>query len=393
MYEMEGRKAMNIITPTHGIWMNVAEDRVDFAGETPTQEEKAAAYDAFQATAGSWSCEGKRCTFTRLFDKQMELAGTSFGFEYEVEGNLCRYWIIQPDGSRGPEGLARKLADWDAPSNCNAYTGVWEHHDIGGIYIQSGNYGAFINILDPTYHPEGGDLTTTSEKAKAFDAYKAAFYIAHCDEKGMVDNVLMLSDPTFLQDQVWRVAPLEWKDGYSWFYLQDADGKKMEPGYRMTRMDAGEGPFSVPHRALQDKYNAVISQMTGAFLSNVKLAKDRGESPYEHGKKIGDIFKYSWNREAGVNGLLWGTLYNFANFSTHYEDLVIRDQSEDGITISWASSWDRIFANGPHDGVTLEEYDAFLDGAMHQIADYLGATYSQHRDDEGLLWVEIGKKE
>jgi hypothetical protein len=61
--------------------------------------------------AGAWeaTCEGSRRTWRVLFPSDPGIAGLKVVEEFEVSGDEIRFWILGPDGKRGPMGGARRL--------------------------------------------------------------------------------------------------------------------------------------------------------------------------------------------------------------------------------------------------------------------------------------------
>lgn len=109
-YVLEDMEGMCIYTETHVIWLLSNKKRKLFQGEQPTDAEKAAAYDNAFADVSTYKFVGpSRITGRRLFSTNPSLVGTELTWEYEFEGELCKYWVLQPDGSRGPMGAARRL--------------------------------------------------------------------------------------------------------------------------------------------------------------------------------------------------------------------------------------------------------------------------------------------
>lgn len=193
-YQAETFEGMSILTPTHFIWIINNKDRPSFASGEPTVAEKARAFESLNIGAGTWEATGKnrnKVTYTHHINHT--LVGSSFEYEYEMEGDLNKYWIIQQNGERGEVNYSRKVASWEAPGSCSLYNGVWAYEDFGedGIYIQSGNYGAWI-ILNEIVE----DISTDARKAKAFDALLASFTVGDC-QGGEVDyfHVIHSSDP------------------------------------------------------------------------------------------------------------------------------------------------------------------------------------------------------
>ena len=110
VYELEGAVGMNIWTETHFIWLLTSKTRAPFQDEEPTQAEKAAAFMSLTADGGTYTITGpSRITVHRLFSSDPSLVGTEFSFDYEIDGDLVKYWVIRADGSRGPEGRSRKI--------------------------------------------------------------------------------------------------------------------------------------------------------------------------------------------------------------------------------------------------------------------------------------------
>lgn len=192
-YQSEDFEGISIISPTHFIWIISNKDRSDFSHSEPTNEEKAKAFEAVNIGAGTWSSTGnKRNKMTYTHHANPNLVGNSFEYEYERDGDIINYWIIQKNGKRGDINHARKLADWNATGSCKVYNGVWDYEGFGesAIYMQSGNYGAWV-ILDAIDE----DLSTTIGKAKAFDATNASGVIGDCNNgKKEFWNVLHSAD-------------------------------------------------------------------------------------------------------------------------------------------------------------------------------------------------------
>jgi hypothetical protein len=110
VYELEGEEGMAILTETHFIWLLNSKTRKPFKGEKPTESELADAFRSLTADGGTYSFTGpSRAKIHRLFSSVPNWVGTEFEFEYEFDGDVMKYWIIQPDGSRGPMGKSRKI--------------------------------------------------------------------------------------------------------------------------------------------------------------------------------------------------------------------------------------------------------------------------------------------
>jgi len=63
------------------------------------------------ADAGAWqaTCEGQRLRWHVLFSTDAAAVGTEQVQEWEASGDHVRYWLLTPDGKRGPQGAAHLL--------------------------------------------------------------------------------------------------------------------------------------------------------------------------------------------------------------------------------------------------------------------------------------------
>jgi hypothetical protein len=110
IYELEGQEGICIVSKTHFVWVITDKSRKPFQGGDPSESEKAAAYTGANADGGTYKFIGpSRITIHRLFSVNPALVGKEFTFEYEFEGELCKYWMLEADGSRGSMGKARRI--------------------------------------------------------------------------------------------------------------------------------------------------------------------------------------------------------------------------------------------------------------------------------------------
>ena len=111
IYELEGQEGMCIITKTHFTFVLTDKARKSFEGSEPSDAEKAAAFTGASSDGGTYKFVGpSRVSVHRLYSINPQLVGKDFTFEYQFEGDLCTYWILQEDGSRQPAGKARRIA-------------------------------------------------------------------------------------------------------------------------------------------------------------------------------------------------------------------------------------------------------------------------------------------
>ena len=69
------------------------------------------ARDDGASIAGAWeaTCDGSRRHWRILFSTDPKVVGSEVIEEFEAHGDTNRFWILGPDGKRGPEGAARRI--------------------------------------------------------------------------------------------------------------------------------------------------------------------------------------------------------------------------------------------------------------------------------------------
>jgi len=72
--------------------------------------------------------------------------------------------------------------------------------------------------------------------------------------------------------------------------------------------------YTVPDISVEDKFNRTLGQFWGIFATSVDFAKSQGITPHDYGKYLGKVFAPTWNKEAGFEGMVWGTVYNWETF-------------------------------------------------------------------------------
>ncbi len=179
-YQLENQEGMSIVTPTHFIWIINQKNRSEFVKEELSLAEQIKAYEAMNVAAGTVTYLGdKRIKMTYTHHSTPQLVGTSFVWTYEKKGDLLQFWILQKDGTKGPQMQSKKLSDWEVGGDCSAFNGVWAYEEWNGLYIQCRNYGLWLinsQAMDK--------VTTDEEKVKAFANISGSAAISDCLGKG-----------------------------------------------------------------------------------------------------------------------------------------------------------------------------------------------------------------
>lgn len=108
-YVLDEREGIFIATETHFTWVITPKNRQPFAGDTPTDAEKAAAYASSSVSAGTYSFSDSIFTWHTLYSTNPNFVGTSFKSVNTFEGNMTYYKVLNPDGSIANTGAARRV--------------------------------------------------------------------------------------------------------------------------------------------------------------------------------------------------------------------------------------------------------------------------------------------
>ena len=109
-YLVDDLEGLCIYTETQVFWILVNKGRKPFQGDQPTEAEKAQAFTDSWADACTYTFTGpSRVAIHRVFATNPN--APDFTFEYEIDGDLCKFWVLGPDGSRGPMWKSRRLKE------------------------------------------------------------------------------------------------------------------------------------------------------------------------------------------------------------------------------------------------------------------------------------------
>ena len=109
-YVLEDAEGMWIGTATHYVAISVSKNRGQMESTPPTEAEQVAAFSSIIfGSGGTWSCEGNVATMMQHYSHNPNAKGTSFKFEFEMEGDTAKYWVLDAEGERGTMGMSRRI--------------------------------------------------------------------------------------------------------------------------------------------------------------------------------------------------------------------------------------------------------------------------------------------
>lgn len=236
-YDLPNQRGMAFIHHDRFLWILVPKERAAFASGDPTPEEKAAAFDGFVAQAGTMECEGIRGTPTFQYSKIPQESGQSFQFDLELNGDKAKYWILQPDGSRGPESHSHRVATFDKPGKkgCDQISGFWEYilPEQEGIFVATGEYFAWV-VFSKGFWQSKPDLNAVENKAHGFDSIIAAAGTFSCDNNQFTWNHLHAKD--YRAEGTRFSAEIASEKDILQYWILDGEGKRIEPGGKIRRL-------------------------------------------------------------------------------------------------------------------------------------------------------------
>ena len=86
--------------------------------------------------------------------------------------------------------------------------------------------------------------------------------------------------------------------------------------FLLVRPVFGQVDFNVPSMTDAAKHERILSQTNYIVIASVSYAKQQGLSLEDYAEGVGNLAKTTWNKEAGFDGFVKGTLYNWESFRT-----------------------------------------------------------------------------
>lgn len=108
-YILDNQEGLLIATETHFTWVITTKNRVAFAGDMPTEAEKAAAYSSTIAAAGTYTITDSVITWNIKYSKNPGEPGISFTTVNKIDGDMNYYKAVNPDGTIRFKGATRKI--------------------------------------------------------------------------------------------------------------------------------------------------------------------------------------------------------------------------------------------------------------------------------------------
>ena len=153
-------------------------------------------------------------------------------------------------------------------------------------------------------------------------------------------------------------------------------------------LEKDDGSWKIVYRNVIGAYSYYQADIF--VINSINYAKSLGKNVEDIAGFTGDQFKTGWNKEAGYDGFVNGTLNNWRSIVPKGE-LKILEQDDSLIVFSANNMLTGLKSSGPQFNVTYDELLTFFRVAHEKIANYLGAIYTQKTTQDGVV-VTISKK-
>lgn len=139
--------------------------------------------------------------------------------------------------------------------------------------------------------------------------------------------------------------------------------------------------FTVPERDADKYYPRASSIMHYTQIVALSYAKSMGQSAEEFGNYCGNLYKLTWDRNAGFNGFVKWTMYNLDVFSDGVE---IVSQSEKQVVLRAKNFYPQLKNNGVMYDISYDDYIQFIQASHYRIAEFMGCTIEFEISNDAL---------
>ena len=146
----------------------------------------------------------------------------------------------------------------------------------------------------------------------------------------------------------------------------------------------GQENFIVPSMTDSVKHKRIVFMMSYTTIVGASYAIQQGQSIEDYAKYFGNLAKTTWNKEAGFDGFVKGTLYNWESGRVSYSpEIKIITQSEDYIKYKVPLHINKYFKNGNMHDISITDLLEIYAVMYKTIAEYLGTSYEQVLIEDG----------
>jgi len=142
--------------------------------------------------------------------------------------------------------------------------------------------------------------------------------------------------------------------------------------------------FTMPVPTLEQKYNVTKMLYYNTILGLITAAKNDGMSAAELGKKSGAVFVPVWDENEGFEPFVNFLLNSWACSA---DSVQIIEQSNEKLVVMVSSMYKPLENQGVLFGSSVEDYTAFINAMLNEIAVHYGHSYEMTKGEEGYKIV------
>jgi len=142
--------------------------------------------------------------------------------------------------------------------------------------------------------------------------------------------------------------------------------------------------FSVPTPTMEQKFNVTKLHLYNIDLAHITVAKGDGMTAAELGKKVGAAFIPAWDENGGFEPFVTFILNGWACTA---DDVQIIEQSNEKLVVMISSIYKAIEDQGVLFGSSVENFTAYYNAMLNEIAAHYGRSIEMTRGEEGYKIV------
>ena len=152
--------------------------------------------------------------------------------------------------------------------------------------------------------------------------------------------------------------------------------------------------YSIPELTSAQKHSRMLYINHNFIISTIATAKNAGVSIEDNASFVSDYVKTTWDKEAGFEGFVKGTIYNWENFRRESDPpMEIEQQTDNQITVKYKNNFMELFEKGDIFNVSYDEFMDWMIIMHRRIGEYLGGNFEMRKTKDGWLYLVITRIE
>ncbi len=175
-------------------------------------------------------------------------------------------------------------------------------------------------------------------------------------------------------------------------YIKKSESEKLWYLSELSYIPDTEGKLNLPRLSLKQKRDRLAWLCDLSMIMGISYAKSEEKSVEDFARYCGEQYAPGWSESKGKGpaSLVSGTFRNMDLWPDFTMEIL--EESETSYVVKMNRPWaDRFGDDGLFYGVTIDEYEKWLEIVMEEIADYLELDYEQKLEEDHLILTIKGK--